>query len=104
MRYTLSPSTSSTIGKPRRLVMKLMRALLAVLALLLGLVALGAGYEAIAAAGDATRYPPPGQLVDVGGYHMHISCMGSGSPTVVLNSGAGGFSAAWSLVQPKLAK
>jgi pimeloyl-ACP methyl ester carboxylesterase len=75
-----------------------------VLTLLIALVVLGAGYEAIMSAGDVTRYPPPGQLVDVGGYRMHIVCMGAGSPTVVLNSGAGGFSAEWSLVQPELAK
>jgi len=81
-----------------------MYALLGVLALLIGLVILGAGYEAIMASGDATRYPPPDQLVDVGSYRMHISCMGAGTPTVVLNSGAGGFSAEWSLVQPELAK
>jgi len=81
-----------------------MYALLGVLALLIGMVGLGAGYEAIMASGDATRYPPPGRLVDVGGYRMHISCMGAGTPTVVLNSGAGGFSAEWSLVQPELAK
>jgi pimeloyl-ACP methyl ester carboxylesterase len=83
---------------------RLARVLLGILALLIGLVGLGAGYEAVMASGDAARYPAPGQLVDVGGYRMHIACMGAGSPTVVLNSGAGGFSAEWSLVQPKLAK
>jgi pimeloyl-ACP methyl ester carboxylesterase len=65
---------------------------------------LGVSYEAIMSSGDATRYPAPGQLVDVGGYRMHIHCMGAGMPTVVLNSGAGGFSAEWGLVQPELAK
>jgi hypothetical protein len=41
------------------------------LALAIGLVALGvagAVYQTIAATADARRYPPPGQLVDVGGY------------------------------------
>lgn len=102
MQVTVSPT--ARIEKPRRWFTRLKRALLGVLALLIGLVGLGAGYEAIMASGDATRYPAPGQLVDVGGYRMHIACMGSGSPTVVLNSGAGGFSAEWSLVQPELAK
>ena len=104
MQITTSPTTLPLLGSPRRLFTGLKRALLGVLALLIGLVGLGAGYEAIMATGDATRYPPPGQLVDVGGYRMHISCMGTGTPTVVLNSGAGGFSAEWSLVQPELAK
>ncbi len=66
------------------------------LAVLIGLIAVlalaGASYEAIAAAGDARRYPVPGQLVDVGGYQLHIQCTGAGSPTVVLDAGLGGSS------------
>ena len=50
------------------------------------------------------KYPPPGQMVDVGGYQMHINCLGSGSPTVILDSGLGDFSLAWSLVQPEVAQ
>jgi pimeloyl-ACP methyl ester carboxylesterase len=67
------------------------------------LVAGGATYEAIMAAGDDTRYPTPGQRVDVGGYSLHVHCVGEGSPTVVLDAGLGGFSLDWSLVQPELA-
>jgi pimeloyl-ACP methyl ester carboxylesterase len=102
MNITSSP-TMLSIGKPRMIIW-LKRILLGLLALLIGLAGLGAGYEAIASAGDATRYPAPGQLVDVGGYRMHIHCIGAGTPTVVLNSGAGGFSAEWGLVQPELSK
>jgi pimeloyl-ACP methyl ester carboxylesterase len=80
------------------------RVLLGLLALVVVLPATGASYEAIMAASDATRYPPPGRLVDVGGYHMHIHCIGQGNPTVVLTSGAGSFSAEWSVVQPQLAQ
>ncbi len=46
---------------------------------------------------------PPGKLVDVGGWRLHVNCAGSnknGRPTVVLESGAGDFSFDWSLVQP----
>jgi pimeloyl-ACP methyl ester carboxylesterase len=50
------------------------------------------------------RYPPPGQLVDVGGYKMHIHCMGQGAPTVVLAAGLDDFSIFWSLVQPEVAQ
>jgi pimeloyl-ACP methyl ester carboxylesterase len=67
------------------------------------LAAGGAAYEAIMAAGDDTRYPAPGQRVDVGGYRLHVRCVGEGSPTVVLDAGLGGFSLDWSLVQPELA-
>ena len=34
---------------------------------------------------------------------LHISCIGDGSPTVVLDAGQGGFSLDWSLIQPELA-
>jgi pimeloyl-ACP methyl ester carboxylesterase len=50
------------------------------------------------------EYPPPGQMVDVGGHKMHLYCQGSGSPTVVLVAGFGGFSLDWSLVQPEVAQ
>jgi|RhiMethySRZTD1v2_1073278.scaffolds.fasta_scaffold04077_4 pimeloyl-ACP methyl ester carboxylesterase len=79
------------------------RILLGLLALIVVLVASGASYEAIMAAGDASRYPARGQRVDVGGYRLHISCIGDGSPTVVLDAGQGGFSLDWSLIQPELA-
>ncbi|HEU5098756.1 MAG TPA: hypothetical protein VFU22_07045, partial [Roseiflexaceae bacterium] len=105
MRIAASPTTRPAVRPPRlRVFSWLKRALLGVFALLIGLGGVGASYEVMMAAGDATRYPAPGQLVDVGGYKMHITCVGAGSPTVVLNSGAGGFSAEWSLVQPELAK
>ena len=61
----------------------------------------------IVAAGQATgatQNPPPpiGKLVDVGGYRVHLYCMGTGSPTVVI-MGAG-FSFDWGLVQPEVGK
>jgi len=74
------------------------------LASLLGLMLVGYIYEPIAEAADAKAYPPPGQMVDVGGYHLHINCTGSGSPTVVVESGWGDMSATWGWVQPEIAK
>jgi pimeloyl-ACP methyl ester carboxylesterase len=79
------------------------RILLGLVALIVVLVAGGASYEAIMAAGDASRYPARGQRIDAGGYRLHISCIGEGSPTVVLDAGLGGFSLDWSLIQPELA-
>ena len=46
---------------------------------------------------------PPGQRVDIGGYRLHIYCLGEGSPTVVFDSGIGGFSLEWVNVQTALA-
>jgi pimeloyl-ACP methyl ester carboxylesterase len=79
------------------------RILLGLLALIIVLAASGATYQAIMAAGDTKRYPPPGQLVDVGGHRLHLYCVGEGSPTVVLDAGLGAFSLDWGAVQPGVA-
>jgi len=52
----------------------------------------------------AAKYPPPGKLVDVGGYRLHINCQGQGGPTVVMESGNGDFSLSWSKVQCEVAR
>jgi pimeloyl-ACP methyl ester carboxylesterase len=46
--------------------------------------------------------PPPGTLVDIGGYELHLHCEGQGSPTVILEAGAGGFSSHWVYVQDEV--
>ena len=103
---TSSPNTAASPQPQRRRNPWLLwtgRILLGLLTLVVLLAASGAIYEAIMAAGDDTRYPAPGQRVDVGGYQLHLHCVGKGSPTVVLDAGLGGFSLDWSLVQPELA-
>ena len=74
------------------------------LATLLGLMLVGYIYEPIAETVDARTYPPPGQLVDVGGYRLHINCTGTGSPIVVIDAGLGDWSTGWGFVQPEVAK
>ena len=49
-------------------------------------------------------YPPPGRMVDVGGFKLHLHCTGHGTPTVVLEAGNGTMSADWAWVQPEIAK
>ena len=49
-------------------------------------------------------YGRPGQLVDAGGFRLNLYCMGSGSPTVVFDSGWGDWAPAWSKVQSEIAK
>ena len=71
---------------------------------LLGLLLVGYIYEPIAEAADAKAYPPPGQLVDVGGHRLHINCTGTGSPTVVIDAGQGDWSTSWGVVQQEVAK
>jgi formylglycine-generating enzyme required for sulfatase activity len=53
--------------------------------------------------GDSV-YARPDQLVDAGGFRLNLYCMGTGSPTVVFDSGWGDWAPAWSKVQPEVAK
>ena len=57
--------------------------------------AFGGGYQTIRESLDRRNYPAPGQLVDVGGHRLHLNCIGSGSPTVILESGLGETAAYW---------
>lgn len=68
------------------------------------LVLTGVLYQAIASTRDMKRYPPPGRLVDVGGYRLHINSTGEGAPTVILDAGVCDYSLHWCLVQPEVAK
>jgi pimeloyl-ACP methyl ester carboxylesterase len=90
-------------GRRNRWVLWTGRVLLGLLALIVLLAATSATYEAIMADGDTKRYPPPGQLVDVGGHRLHLQCVGEGNPTVVLDAGLGAFSLDWGAVQPEIA-
>lgn len=45
------------------------------------------------------KVSPPGKLIDIGGYRLHLNCTGRNGPTVVLIPGGGDFSFDWSLVQ-----
>jgi pimeloyl-ACP methyl ester carboxylesterase len=86
------------------LLRRIRRAGLTLIALLLALAGAGATYEAVASRQDAQRYPAPGRLVDVGGYRLHIQCLGQGSPTVLLDAVSGGWSAHWAHLLPRVAR
>lgn len=80
------------------------RVLAGFIGLLILLATLGAAYQWIATRRDLAAIPPPERLVDIGGYRLHIWCMGSGKPTVILDSGLGGEAFNWPHVQPEVAK
>jgi pimeloyl-ACP methyl ester carboxylesterase len=82
----------------------LRRAAITLVVLLVVLAAVGFGYERVMAAGDARSFPPPGRTLNVDGYAMHLLCTGTGSTTVVMDAGLGGWSADWSKVQPSVAR
>jgi pimeloyl-ACP methyl ester carboxylesterase len=76
-----------------------------VLITLIALVLLaGFLYQNISEARERRFHPMPGQLVDIGGYKMHIDCTGQGSPTVILDAGMGDSFISWHKVQPEIAK
>jgi pimeloyl-ACP methyl ester carboxylesterase len=83
----------------RRIIRRIGKALLGLVVALLALAVAGAIYQAIATERAERAYPPPGEMVDVGGYSLHINCVGQGSPTVVLDAALGDFSAQWVRVQ-----
>src|SRR6185369_8303266 len=61
---------------------------------------------AAAAGGVEAPFPPPGRLIDLGGWRLHLNCTGQATsrPSVILEAGAGDFSVDWSLVQPLVAR
>lgn len=80
------------------------RILVILTTLIIVLPLFGLGYQSIADVIDAHRYPMPGELVNIGGYRLHLYCTGDGSSTIVLDSGAAGPGLMWALVQPELTK
>ena len=68
------------------------------------LAIIGALYETIGRWRDAQRFPQRGHFVQAGSIRMNIDCSGQGSPTVILESGSGGPSVDWLMVQPEVAK
>ncbi len=107
LRALRTPSGASTPPERGKALWRRVRRILLIGALLLALLA-GAGllYQSIASAQDVSNYPPPGKLIDVGGYRLHLYCTGvsqPGSPTVILEEGIGSTSLDWSKVQPDMA-
>ena len=84
---------------------RIARASLAALWLVTVLLAVsGALYETIGRWRDVQRFRHRGHLVQAGLIRMNIDCSGQGSPTVILESGLGGASVDWLMVQPEVAK
>ena len=62
--------------------------------------------EKISLAQLPEKYPPPGEMVDIGPYSLHLYCTGdpSAKPAVVVSPGSGGNVVDWALVQPEVAR
>jgi pimeloyl-ACP methyl ester carboxylesterase len=67
-------------------------------------VAGSTSYNAIAHNWFRAHNPPPGSFYIVDGHRMRMSCTGSGSPTVILESGLGNDGLIWDGVQQVVAR
>jgi len=69
------------------------------------LILMGVAYEQVSSKSLERKYPAPGKLVDIGKHKMHIKCAGSGSPTVVFESGMDSYgSLSWSRVLSRVSR
>lgn len=71
------------------------------------LIAASSAFDLQAQPVGAPPLPPPGKLIDVGGWKLHLYCTGvarPNQPTIVLEAGVGAFSVEWSLTQPLMAE
>jgi pimeloyl-ACP methyl ester carboxylesterase len=94
-------STAPSTTQPNRSVQRIVFVLIVGVALL---SLAGSFYQSLAERRDLHAYPIPGQLVDVGPYELHLYCIGSGSPAVILDSGLGDTYISWRKVQPQIAQ
>ncbi|NTU55284.1 MAG: alpha/beta hydrolase [Anaerolineales bacterium] len=83
---------------------RILRIILWIILILALLFAGGCTYQRIALARTREQFPAPGKQVEVNGYLMHIHCVGSGSPTVVIDAGNGSFSIEWMPIQEELSQ
>src|SRR4030095_3137995 len=90
--------------RSRKVIQFLLRLLLGIAALVFLLGITGVVYQTAATEADRRNFPPPGNLIDVGGFKMHIHGEGEGSPTVILEAMSGGVSAQWGWIQPEIQK
>lgn len=77
---------------------------LGLVVLLVVLGTAGAVWNVLAIRHYRDAYPPPGKLYAVSAERMHMYCSGTGSPTLVLESGRGDDFLAWAKVQPALSR
>ena len=91
-----------TLQAHRQLHSRTRRWLLYPVIAVMAVASVGGGYETVREHLDARAYQVTGQLIDVGGYRLHIHCTGSGSPTVVLQPGGGDMSSAMGWIARRL--
>lgn len=93
---------SSSRRRIHKVVLWLKRIGLGLLIIVIVLCTTGFIYQAVATETDKRNYLPPGQLIDVGGYRLHLYCVGEGSPAVILDAAFPAQVSNWVWVQSTL--
>lgn len=87
-----------------RFSLRLGRAILWIAGIVILLAGAGLIYQTRSESAYRSSHTPPGKLVDMGGYRLHLYCTGKGSTTVLLIAGAGDIWAIWEPVQNRIAQ
>jgi pimeloyl-ACP methyl ester carboxylesterase len=75
-----------------------------IVGVLAALIVAGMLYQRVASRAASRRFPAPGELIDVGGHRLHVTCSGTGRPPVVLEAGIAASSLSWAAVAPSVAQ
>jgi pimeloyl-ACP methyl ester carboxylesterase len=89
-------------GRRRSFLGCLGRGAIGLVLFLVVIMVVGSIYQAAASSNELKKYPPLGELYDVGDYRLHLYCIGEGSPTVILEAGSGFPALTWYLVQKEV--
>lgn len=84
----------------RKFIRWISRVVAGIACLVLAAALAGFGYETVCSWKDRKAFPSPGQMVNIGGYRLHLQSEGEGTPTVVLDSGLGSSALYWGKVVP----
>ena len=71
---------------------------------LLTVTAAGGAVETVTLAHDHGRFEMTGALYDVGGHRLHLTCTGTGGPTVVLENGLNEISPLWNGITTQVSR
>jgi pimeloyl-ACP methyl ester carboxylesterase len=74
-----------------------------VMTVLVALPIIGAVYQTLSVRHFASRFPPPGRLIDVGGRRLHLVCVGQGEPAVIFESSGFGNSLSSEMARAEVA-
>lgn len=91
-----------TARAARRAISGRSRLLLYPVVALVAAAAVGGAVESVALARADGRYEMTGATYDVGGHRLHLTCAGTGSPTVVLENGLAEPAALWDGVMSRV--